>query len=163
MNKLFNRKWAVRLLAVMLITALSLSNVTASAFSVGLGSQSSTSTVSQLGISDVTDQVSSFDISNYALTDNTYQRFSSEDLIWVVVQLKDDSLVDRYLSRGKGYASVKDYAASRDAQSYLSSLAVKQKELISEFGREIEITTSYSYTTMPSPRLRTRLSQTARR
>lgn len=148
MNKLFNRKWAVRLLAVMLITALSLSNVTASAFSVGLGSQSSTSTVSQLGISDVTDQVSSFDISNYALTDNTYQRFSSEDLIWVVVQLKDDSLVDRYLSRGKGYASVKDYAASRDAQSYLSSLAVKQKELISEFGREIEITTSYSYTTI---------------
>lgn len=148
MNKLFKRKWAVRLLAVMLITALSLSNVSASAFGVGSGSQSSAATVSQPEISDVTDRVSSFNIANYALTGDTYQRFDGEELITVIVRLKDDSLVDRYLSKGKGYASVKDYAVSNDAQSYLSSLAVKQKDLLAEFGREIEITASYSYTTI---------------
>lgn len=148
MNKLFNKKWAVRLLAVMLVTAMSFTNVSASAVSVGLGNQSSASTTSKTEVSDVTDRVSSFDISNYALTDDTYQRFNGDTLVNVIVRLKDDSLVDRYFSKGKGYASVKDYVASKDAQSYMSSLALKQNELIAEFGREIEISTSYSYTTI---------------
>ena len=140
--------WAVRLLSIVMILTLALSNV-ASVSGVGspLDSTSAAMTA-DLEINDVTDQVDSFMSSEYALTDDTYHRYTSEELVWVIVEMKDEALIDRYLSKSSAYPSVREYAETKEAQSYISSLESKQNQLIRELDSKIEIVSKYNYTTI---------------
>ena len=164
-------KKVLTLLLVMLMVCSTAVAAYVPAFNAGLNASKNTGTTAttSAGLNDgvtVTDVSDKYDTSVVSdalnkdalltlsdvakLTGDETPVFSSEDEVWVIVQLSDDSLVTRYNEgENKNYSSIDAYLESASAKNQVAVLEARQSALMAKLQKTgVAIEFKYNYTSV---------------
>lgn len=141
------KKLAVRLLSSLLAFSVSAS----CAFTAFAGSKQAAQTQTYgISATDITGDVTqklADEALRYYETDEQSERFNDNDMVWVIVRMRGDSIVDRFKTEGD-YASVSEYAQSEKATVYAGDMVDAQDAFVQKMASKMIIEKKYNYTTL---------------
>ena len=137
------RKWLTWFSLSLVVSSLFLQNCNG----VCENNKADNEVVGNVAIKDVTNSVSKSITKGYALNNEYSGKISASTKVDVIVELKDDAVIDKYQAKSSSL-TFSSFANESVNINYANSLLSKQDTLFNKLSKEITMVKRFNYTTI---------------